>query len=334
MSTPTVSVIIPTFNREHCVTEAIESVLAQSYQDFELIVVDDGSTDGTYEVLRAYGDRLKAIWQTNCGVSVARNSGIKAARGGWIAFLDSDDTWEVDKLKTQVQDLEAHPGAVAHMVDATICDGGEERLSLFELRAMCAEFGRHPFRKRPLLDVLTTQFFTSCWLVNRKTVEAAGCFDASLRIFEDIDLLTRVALEGPFVVNGYSGVKVRRRHGGSGTLSELYQKARLESLRNLVHTYCRLKVDSRLTASEYRLVRRFLSGTRSELAVQYKLGRQWGDAINAFYLSVVDDPGPRSLVRALLAGAGAIGLLKRLLLRGKRASFRRSETGSGERDFK
>ncbi|NBU88196.1 MAG: glycosyltransferase family 2 protein, partial [Betaproteobacteria bacterium] len=88
-----VSVVLPTFNRAAWLPHAIDSVLHQRFQDFELIVVDDGSSDDTPEVLKRYGDALKWVTQPNAGVSCARNRGISMARGDWLAFIDSDDEW-------------------------------------------------------------------------------------------------------------------------------------------------------------------------------------------------------------------------------------------------
>src|SRR4029450_5225599 len=95
---PKVSVIIPTYNGAGFIGETIDSVLEQTYQDFELIVVDDGSTDETHKVLNSYGDKLKICSQANRGVTAARNAGIQAASGELIAFLDHDDLWEKEKL--------------------------------------------------------------------------------------------------------------------------------------------------------------------------------------------------------------------------------------------
>src|SRR5512139_3834983 len=99
---PLVSVVIPTYNRAWCLRQAVDSVLAQEFGDFELIVVDDGSTDATADLLAAYADRIRVLRQANHGVSAARNAGIAAARGGLFAFLDSDDIWLSRKLSTQV----------------------------------------------------------------------------------------------------------------------------------------------------------------------------------------------------------------------------------------
>ena len=106
---PRVSVVIPTYNYARYVPEAIDSVLAQSFEELEIIVVDDGSTDKTAEVLRAFGGQLRVIRQERRGLSAARNTGIRAARGQYLAFLDSDDLWLPEKVSLQVARLDAEP---------------------------------------------------------------------------------------------------------------------------------------------------------------------------------------------------------------------------------
>jgi glycosyltransferase involved in cell wall biosynthesis len=107
---PTVTVIIPTYNRCNPLVQAINSVLAQSYKDFELLVIDDGSTDNTRQVISAISDsRIKYIYKDNGGVSSARNAGIAQANGKYIAFLDSDDFWPENYLFTMVNSLRNNP---------------------------------------------------------------------------------------------------------------------------------------------------------------------------------------------------------------------------------
>ena len=107
MHSPTiVSAIIPTYNRAHLVTEAIDSVLAQTYPHIEVIVVDDGSTDDTMARLAPYGSRIRVIRQENAGPAAARNKGIAASSGGLVAFLDSDDLWLPAKIERQVRLLQ------------------------------------------------------------------------------------------------------------------------------------------------------------------------------------------------------------------------------------
>ena len=106
---PTVSVVIPAYNAEAFVGDAIDSVLAQTFHDFEIIVVDDGSADGTRRVVTAYGDRVRFYQQEQAGASRARNRGIEEAHGEFIAFLDADDLWLPTKLEKQVQAFRNDP---------------------------------------------------------------------------------------------------------------------------------------------------------------------------------------------------------------------------------
>jgi hypothetical protein len=105
----TISVIIPTYNYARFLGEAIDSVLAQTWPALEIIVVDDGSTDDTPRILAGYGDRIRVIRQENLGASAARNIGIAAARGEWVAFLDSDDLWQPRKLECDAARIAADP---------------------------------------------------------------------------------------------------------------------------------------------------------------------------------------------------------------------------------
>jgi glycosyltransferase involved in cell wall biosynthesis len=114
MGTPLVSIIMPCYNGGAFLAEAIASVLGQTLQDFELIVVDDGSTDGSAGILARYGDRVRVIRQANRGVSAARNAGIEAASGEFIAFLDADDYWEPDFLDAMVKGMADPRTAIAY----------------------------------------------------------------------------------------------------------------------------------------------------------------------------------------------------------------------------
>ncbi|MDR7496584.1 MAG: glycosyltransferase family 2 protein, partial [Armatimonadota bacterium] len=135
MTVPTVSVIIPTYNRAHMVPRAIHSVLAQTFADFELLVVDDASTDGTEEIVRGIADpRLRYIWRpANGGVSAAQNTGLAAARGEFISILHSDDEYLPVKLEVQVPLLRA-TDAGAVMGAVTIVEPTGEFLRLSNLR--------------------------------------------------------------------------------------------------------------------------------------------------------------------------------------------------------
>jgi glycosyltransferase involved in cell wall biosynthesis len=123
---PVVSVIIPTFNRARFVVEAIESVLAQTFAALEVIVIDDGSTDETARVLAPYGERIRYLRTENRGISAARNTGMRAARGQYIAWLDDDDLWLPEKIAIQVEVLARYPAAVLVSTDFSAFDNAGE----------------------------------------------------------------------------------------------------------------------------------------------------------------------------------------------------------------
>src|ERR1700734_1651503 len=131
---PKVSVVIPTYNRAAEVPKAIESALAQTLSDLEVIVVDDGSSDDTGKILRnTFGDRVRYFSQANQGASVARNRGVEEARGEWIAFLDSDDLWDKQKLEWQFRALEQFgPQCAACYTDTRLLNHPETR-TLFQM---------------------------------------------------------------------------------------------------------------------------------------------------------------------------------------------------------
>ncbi len=124
---PRVSVVIPTYNRVALIRDALESVFAQTYRDFEVVVVDDGSTDNTRDVLSAYGEQICVVSQTNQGEASARNAGIREARGDFVAFLNSDDLWISTKLERQMSLLDANPDLVWAYSDAESFDGDTGR---------------------------------------------------------------------------------------------------------------------------------------------------------------------------------------------------------------
>jgi glycosyltransferase involved in cell wall biosynthesis len=182
---PTVSVIIPTYNRAGMLKEAIDSVLAQDFTDFELIVVDDGSTDDTPRILRAYGSKIRVIRQPNQGVSAARNRGIAAASGRFIAFLDSDDLWLPCKLAIQIDFFKKNP-------DALICQT-EEIWIRNGVRVNPKE------RHRKVSGMIFEQSLDLC-LVSPSAVMARaglfdrfGLFDENLPACEDYDMWLRVS---------------------------------------------------------------------------------------------------------------------------------------------
>lgn len=184
---PAVSVIIPTYNRAHIIPQAIDSVLDQTFRDFEIIVVDDGSTDDTPAVLQnRYGEKITCIRTKNCGLPAARNTGIKAARGQYIAFLDDDDAWLPEKLELQAALMQNSPspglvycGSYTVDADGTVISETRpvKRGALFE-DLLCSN------------DIVGS---ASAVLIAGGVFSRAGCFDETLAACEDWDLWIRIA---------------------------------------------------------------------------------------------------------------------------------------------
>jgi len=308
------------------VGEAIQSVLDQTYKNFEIIVVDDGSTDNTEEVLATFGDKIRVIRQENKGVSAARNAGIRDARGEWLAFLDSDDLWLPEKLAIQIAELSGYSDAIAHMVDVEIVGYSREKLTLFNIRGLMDEFRMRPLRKRPLLDVLQTQFFTSSWCLKKSVVKALCGFREEMRIFEDLDLLTRVALEGVFLVSTCLGVIMRRTERSDLPLS-FHFLGKKSALGNVVTILSNLSSCDSLTPKEKIEVKKRLSGARWELSEALKEQGCFEEALSTRWKSVLDFPSARSFVRAALCQIGMRDVWDKIsqLKKGKGQGFRRSE---------
>ena len=119
---PRVSVVIPTYNCEQFLDRTIDSALRQTYQDFEIIVVDDGSTDGTQSLVAGYGKAVRYVYQPNQGASAARNTALSQASGEFIAYLDADDLWLPEKLARQVEFLDAHPACGFVHTEVSVID--------------------------------------------------------------------------------------------------------------------------------------------------------------------------------------------------------------------
>ncbi|MBI3941600.1 MAG: glycosyltransferase [Chloroflexi bacterium] len=244
---PQVTVIIPTHNSHGLVTGAIDSVLRQTFADLELIVVDDGSTDNTGELIAAIHDpRLRTIYQRNRERSAARNTGLAAAQGAYVAFLDDDDFFLPEKLELQMQALAQDATAGAVYSDVLLCDSQGHRLKI-AATAMGTE--GHP--TGDIFEALTRKNFLTIGaaLVRRTCLPPAIRFDESLSAFEDWDFWLRVAQENRFAyrpgpVAGYrmhSAMTSRNRQkmwrGALAVRQKLHTMARFPSLSPAARQY-------------------------------------------------------------------------------------------------
>lgn len=184
-----VSVIIPTFNRWPMVGEAVESVLSQNFAEFEVIVVDDGSTDGTAGELSKFGSRLRILSTLNRGVSAARNFGVNSAEGRYIAFLDSDDLWRPGKLARQTAYMEEFPEVQICQTDEVWVRNGA--------RVNPKRIHQKPSGEVFLRSLDLCLVSPSAVMMRRELFLRHGGFDETFPVCEDYDLWLRVAVELP-----------------------------------------------------------------------------------------------------------------------------------------
>jgi glycosyltransferase involved in cell wall biosynthesis len=206
-----VTVVIPCYNQAHFLSEAIESVLSQSYQRYEIVVVDDGSTDNTSEVASRYPpEKVRLIRQENKGLSAARNAGLGGARGEYVVFLDADDRLLSDALEVGVRELEAHPEcAFVSGCWNNIATDGSPRPTL------------HSPHDEPdhYLALLHSCYIRVHAVMYRRSVfHTVGGFDTSLSASEDYDLYLRIARDYPVRHHGEVVAEYRRRHGANMTI--------------------------------------------------------------------------------------------------------------------
>jgi glycosyltransferase involved in cell wall biosynthesis len=188
---PRVSVIIPTYNTAHYLPEAVESVLAQTYTDLELIVIDDGSTDNTKEVIEPYLGRIVFLETENNGPSKARNRAIRASSGEYVAFLDADDIWYPDKLDRQMTLFSKN--RKYNLLHSDASETGP-----YSSQEGSTWFSRFNHVKAGLIfsELLSQNFIIlSSVIVKRECLEKVGLFDEELKCWEGYDLWLRIAFK-------------------------------------------------------------------------------------------------------------------------------------------
>jgi glycosyltransferase involved in cell wall biosynthesis len=198
-----ISVIIPTYNRFEVLQRALESVYAQTYQPKEIIIIDDGSTDETSQIQNLFPE-IKYIYQENSGVSSARNLGIKNSTNEWIAFLDSDDEFHIDKLKQQVEFHQKNPDILMSYTDEKWVRDGVE----IKLPKKYKKIGGSIFAE----SLSYCNIAPSSTIINKNLLEQVGLFDESLEVCEDYDLWLRVALKNNI---GLIDKKLITKYGGA-----------------------------------------------------------------------------------------------------------------------
>lgn len=229
MVNPQVSIILPTYNRSRTLPRAIRSILAQTFREFELIVVDDGSTDDTESVVRSFNDsRLTYVKQDHSGsASIARNTGINSSSCPLLAFQDSDDEWLVDKLECQMLALKNSPDDTG-----LICGG----YLILAPGSGARYVGAKQFMRLGewnASNIYDFHFITPTWLVKRSVMTEVGSFDDELSNLEDWELIFRlfkkckiIALDCPLVV----------KHGSADSINAS-PSSRIPSLERIIHKH-------------------------------------------------------------------------------------------------
>jgi glycosyltransferase involved in cell wall biosynthesis len=225
---PTVSVVIPAYNAADHIRRALDSVLGQTHPADEVIVVDDGSTDGTGRIVEGYADKVRCIRQKNAGVGAARNAGIMAATGEWIALLDADDEWGHEYLEEQVGILQRNVGLTWTTGNLINCLCAEEKRGPLHSEGFLEE----QLERREYLEDFFTAFpkglmgWTTTFVIRRDALIEAGLFRQGEQRYEDTDMFLRLAYRHPRI--GYLRRPLAIHHlDVSGSITQRYRQIHL-----------------------------------------------------------------------------------------------------------
>ncbi|MGQ0634359.1 MAG: glycosyltransferase [Planctomycetaceae bacterium] len=310
---PHVSVVIPTYNYGRFVRGAVESVLAQTFRDFEVIVVDDGSRDDTRERLAPLSDEIRYVYQENSGLSAARNRGIAEARGEFVALLDSDDEWHPRFLECVMREFAREPAF--QMLAGGSFRASERAWRDFDDRAISAA-------DVPLASLLTYHpICPSAVVMRHDALDAAGPFDTSLRSVEDRDMWIRIALAGRVGCLNTPLVWIRDH---AGSMSSAANAERMEMFDRLV---LRRAFDREELKRQGKLRRQVLSIADWRAAVGYReagaYGRAWGRTLSSLWLWPLAYTLPMTCTQKLFR----LRFLACLLQAPVRSLFRRAPQG-------
>jgi glycosyltransferase involved in cell wall biosynthesis len=205
MEKPTISCIVPVYNGERFLAEALESILGQSYQHLEVIVVDDGSTDGSAAVARKFGGRIRYHRQANAGGPAARDEGIRLSTGELVAFLDSDDLWHPEKLDRQWARFEVRP-------ELDFCFTHVQHFWVAEMEEEAKRFQNHR------LSQILPSYLTQALLVRRAVFHKIGTFDTGLKFADAMDWFLRAIHQGLVMELLPEALWYRRMHRANASM--------------------------------------------------------------------------------------------------------------------
>ena len=257
---PKVSIVIATYNRAHLLPATLESIFAQRFQEFELVVVDDGSTDDTREVLQPFDSRLRYIYQENRGPSSARNLGVQHARSSWISIQDSDDLCAPNHLETLYGFVEHHPGCGMVFANGAYLRGPEHNRETIVPAAKSRQLQERGVQIGDLFEKSIVRLQAA--LISRTAYDALGGHDESLRICMDLDLAFRLLMNYPVAYLDQVVFLYRKHDGNTGRNEELRLTENIRVIQKLMHDFSGVKdviderkIARRLAYRYYRLAK-------------------------------------------------------------------------------
>ncbi len=270
-STPKVSVVVATYNRANLLPRTIDSVLRQKFKDYELIVVDDGSTDSTREILKRYGERLRFIHQANRGPSAARNLGVRHARAPWIAIQDSDDLCSPNYLESLFNFASLHPNCGMIFANGSYVSGKEHNRQTIIPSAKSRRLAVKGVRLLDLFDKSIVRLQAS--LISKSCYDTVGGHDETLRISMDLDLAFRIFMVYPVAYLDEVVFQYRRHEGNTGRDQELRLLENIRVIEKLMRNFPQAgrelghrRVARRLAYRYYRLAKGRWKEGRQEAA--------------------------------------------------------------------
>jgi glycosyltransferase involved in cell wall biosynthesis len=257
---PAVSVVIATYNRAHLLPQTLDSVLGQRFNDYELIVVDDGSTDGTAAVAQSYGARLRYFRQQNRGPSAARNLGVSHARGRWISIQDSDDLCAPHHLETLYGYARSHPECGMVFANGAYLGGPEHNRNTIVPAAKSRRLAQEGIRLKDLFDKSIVRLQAA--LVSKVCYDAVQGHDERLKISMDLDLSFRIFNRYPMAYLDEVIFYYRKHQGNSSSNQELRLLENIQVIEKLMAENPQARtilgerrVASRLAYRYYRLAK-------------------------------------------------------------------------------
>jgi glycosyltransferase involved in cell wall biosynthesis len=270
IDTPKVSVIIATYNRANYIRETVESIFRQGFRDYELIVIDDGSTDGTRKVLEPYDSELRYVYQENAGPSTARNVGVRYAKAPWLAFQDSDDLSLPDHLATLYAYANGHPGCGMVFANGAYLGGPEHKRETIVPAKKSHRLAANGVQLLDLFEKSVVRLQAS--LISKEAYYAVGGHDESLRICMDLDLSFRLFMNSPVAYLDRVVFLYRKHEGNIGRNEELRLIENIRAIEKLIEQFPSAKqelgvsrIAKRMAYRYYRLAKgRWKRGQRAE----------------------------------------------------------------------